>query len=269
MTESQPLATPDPHVRTPRRRQRLLDVLLIVSLSINVVGLAAVSYRTLRKGGVRYLLERLDLRDARPEVKPFQADWLAQMRKLPNTEGEIVFAGDSLVNGGPWAEFYSPIKNRGIGGETTAGLALRLDEVTESRPRKVFLLVGTNCLAADIPIGQIVRNYRKLLEQIQHDSPATRVYIIGVLPVNQGLPGGPVHDNASIRDLNGRLRQLATEFPRARFIDVSAVLADRDGNLRKELTPDGLHLNFDAYLLLGKALEPYVYEADQAQAATR
>ena len=268
MTEPQPLATPDPQLRAPRGR-RLLNALLIVSLSINFLGLAAVSYRAVRKGGLRYLLERLDLRDARPEVKRFQADWLAQMRKLPNTEGEIVFAGDSLINGGPWAEFYSPVKNRGIGGETTAGLALRLDEVTESRPRKIFLLVGTNCLAADIPIAQIVRNYRKLLEQIGRESPATMVYVIGVLPVNQAIAGGPVHDNASIRGLNGRLRQLVAEFPRARFIDVSSVLVDREGNLRKELTPDGLRLNFDAYLLLGKALEPYVSEADQAPAADR
>ena len=48
--------------------------------------------------------------------------------------GEVVFAGDSLVADGPWAEFYSEIHNRGIGGETTSGLLGRLDEITEGRP---------------------------------------------------------------------------------------------------------------------------------------
>ena len=54
------------------------------------------------------MLERLDLRDAVPQREPFQVDWQAMYRKLPNTEGEIIFAGDSLVASGPWAEFYPP-----------------------------------------------------------------------------------------------------------------------------------------------------------------
>jgi lysophospholipase L1-like esterase len=241
-------------------RPRLVLGLLIASVAVNVLGLAAVAARVSRRGGLSYVMERLDLRDAKPpKPEPFQVDWQARLRKLPNTDGEIVFAGDSLVAEGPWAELFSPIKNRGIGGETTTGLLARLDEVTESRPRKVFLLIGTNCLAAEIPVAQVVRNYRKILERIRADSPTTRIYALSLLPVNQGYSQGKViQDNPTIREANRLLRELVSEFPGAEFVDVHDALADADGNLRKDLTYDGLHLTLDAYLILGERLKDKV-----------
>jgi lysophospholipase L1-like esterase len=254
--------SPTPAVPPAKRRRGVL-ALLVVSLSINAICLGFATVRVMRKGGLRYLLERLDLRDApHPPSLPFQEDWLANARRLPNTPGEIVFAGDSLIGAGPWAELYSPIKNRGIGGDTTAGLLDRLDEITESHPRKIFLLIGTNCLAADIPAPQVVRNYRKILERIRQDSPRTKTYLIAVLPVNQHFAKGPVHDNATIRDLNAQLKQLASVMETVTYIDATPALSDAQGDLRKELSRDGLHLTLEGYLVLGKLLEPYVVVAD-------
>jgi lysophospholipase L1-like esterase len=243
-------------------RPRLVLGLLIASVTINVLGLAAVAARVAQRGGLPYVLARLDLSDAKPpEPAPFQIDWQAMLRKLPNTENEIIFAGDSLVAAGAWAELFSPIKNRGIGGETTSGLLARLDEVTESRPRKVFLLIGTNCLAAEIPVAQVVRNYRKILERIRADSPATRIYVLSILPVNQAFSQGKVmQNNPTIREANRLLRALVAEFPGAEFVDIYDAVADADGDLRKDLTPDGLHLTFDAYLILGERLKTKVDE---------
>ncbi len=246
----------------PRARSHVVTLLLIASLSLNALVTIAYVFRISRKGGLRYLLERLDLRDAKHPLQPFQEDWRARLRKLPNTEGEIVFAGDSIVASGLWSEFYSPIKNRGIGGETTAGLLERLDEITACRPRKIFLLIGTNCLGMDIPIAQVVRNYHEILERIRAESPKTRTYIISVLPVNQHVPDGPVQDNGTIRETNRRLRELAKEFGTVAYIDAFDVLTDAKGDLRSDLTPDGLHLSFDAYLILGKFLERYVLDDD-------
>jgi lysophospholipase L1-like esterase len=233
---------------------------LIVSLTLNVVGAVAFTARVVRKGGVRYLLELFELRDAEPTLLPFQIDWRARLRKLPNTESEIVFVGDSLIADGPWSELFCPIKNRGIGGETTSGLLDRLDEVTESQPHKIFLLIGTNCLAADVPVAQVVRNYRELLERVRRESPQTRVYVISVLPVNPRFAKGPVHVNATIRELNRQLRDLVGQFASVTFLDVFDALTDASGDLRKDLTTDGLHLNLDGYLVLGRLLEGYVVD---------
>jgi lysophospholipase L1-like esterase len=108
-------------------------------------------------------------------------------------------------------------------------------------------------------MAQVVRNYRKILESIRSNSPPTRTYLIGVLPVNRHFAGGPVHDNATIRDLNERLKELAGAFGNVQYIDATAALSDPHGDLRKELTWDGLHLSIDGYLVLGKLLEPYVH----------
>ena len=226
--------TPEPSRAGRSKQRRFFSVVLIVSLTLNVVGAAAFAARVMRKGGGRYLLEQLDLRDAEHTLLPFQVDWRARLRKLPNTEAEIVFAGDSLIAEGPWSELYCPIKNRGIGGETTSGLLDRLDEVTESQPRKIFLLVGTNCLAADIPVAQVVRNYRKILERVRRESPQTRVFVISVLPVNQRR-----HPWTSPRQCDDPRTELAgcgtspVSSKASRSSMCSTHLTDASGDLRK------------------------------------
>ena len=47
-----------------------------------------------------------------------------------------------------------------------------------------------------------------------------------MLPVNQRLPNGPVHDNATIRELNRQLRDLAGQFESVAFLDVFDALTD-------------------------------------------
>jgi lysophospholipase L1-like esterase len=257
-----PLASPAPDVLPAKRRQGIL-ILLVVSLSINALSIGFMASRFARKGGLRDLLVRLDVYDAIPQSPRFAQDRRPLLRKYPNSAGEIVFVGDSLIADGPWSELYSSIKNRGVGGDTTASLLDRLDEITESLPRKVFLLIGTNCLAGDLPIAQVVRNYRKILERIRNDSPRTKIYLIGVLPVNQNFAKGPAHDNGMIRDLNDRLKQLASEIRNVEYIDASVALSDQRGDLRRDLSVDGLHLSLDGYLVLGKLLEPYVVAAER------
>src|SRR5215469_5390904 len=68
----------------PAKRHRFLYGVLAVSLLLNATTATIYAMRVSRKGGMRYLLERLDLRDAEHETVPFQAEWRAQVRKLPN-----------------------------------------------------------------------------------------------------------------------------------------------------------------------------------------
>ena len=65
---------------------------------------------------------------------------------LPKPQNRIVFAGDSLTQGGEWAEFYCGALNRGIGGDTSEGMMKRIRTITALNPRAVFLMVGSNDL---------------------------------------------------------------------------------------------------------------------------
>jgi lysophospholipase L1-like esterase len=239
-------------------RRNLVNGLLAASALLNVATVGYLAYT----GGLRRALVRMNLVDVPPEREAFQEDLEAWFRKLPSRPGEVVFAGDSLIACGPWDDFYSAIHRRGIGGETTSALLKRLDEVIEDRPRKVVLLIGANDLAAAVPPSRIIDNYRTILERIRAGSPSTALAVIGVLPVNRTFPHGPIYTNTEVQEVNRRLKDLVAEFPGARFVDLTDLLADEVGNLRLGYTTDGLHLRIEGYLAIRERLEGPVLESE-------
>ena len=62
-----------------------------------------------------------------------------------------------------------------------------------------------------------------------------------------------------IRDINTRLESMAAR-KGITWINLYPLLADADGNLRADLTNDGLHLLGPAYLIWRDAVLPYVKE---------
>ena len=65
------------------------------------------------------------------------------------SKGQIVFIGDSITDLCPLDDYYSDLQlatyNRGIGGDTTAGVLKRLDvSALQINPSKVVLLIGAN-----------------------------------------------------------------------------------------------------------------------------
>jgi len=235
---------------TDSRRTRSLGILLASSIGLNAALLAYLA----RIGTFERALVMVDLVDRPGDRSEARARIVERFRKLPSGPADVVFAGDSLIHHGPWAEFYSDIRNRGIRGDTSAGLLARLDELIGGRPREVYLLIGTNDLAAKVPDAQIERNYRAILARIAAESPATRVVVLAVLPVNRGLPGPPNHGNDRVLALNRRIEAMTAEFPSYRYVDLGPSVADASGNLRADFTEDGLHLNVDGYLAIRDAL---------------
>ncbi len=182
---------------------------------------------------------------------PYYAQRLAFFRLMPDQKNEIVFLGNSLIEWGEWQELLArqPVVNRGISGDNTYGVLARLDEVVSSRPARIYLMVGTNDLLSRIPDNIIIRNYSRILSQIRVHSPKTRVYIHSLLPVNEPLLPDTykVLTNEKIRQLNQKLRQFA-EANSIPFVNVYEVFADDSGQLRKELSLDGLHITSSAYI---------------------
>lgn len=82
-------------------------------------------------------------------------------RSLPNTADEIIFLGNSITDGCNWSELLDEprAKNRGISGDRTEGILDRLDEVLDSKPIKVFLMIGINDLGAGKSVNFIKMKY--------------------------------------------------------------------------------------------------------------
>ncbi len=183
-------------------------------------------------------------------------------KTLPQTKGEIIFLGNSITDGGEWAQLFNDARmvNQGISGDITAGVLHRLDAVTDRKPAKVFLLIGTNDLARTINADSVLKNILLITDYIKQESPYTKLFVQSILPVNEvyGKFSGHTKNTIVIQQLNDHLRSNATTH-HYQYVDLYSAFADESGRLKKELTNDGLHLLGEGYLLWKHIIYPYVY----------
>ena len=181
---------------------------------------------------------------------------------LPDTEHEIIFLGNSITDNCEWAELFQDpnVKNRGIGGDDTDGILERLEEVTSSRPDKIFLMIGTNDLAYGKTVAHVLENYRKIIEQIRKDSPTTLLFIQSVLPVEDAIHY--TRPTASIMEINKRLVELAKEF-NLEYIDLFPLFATSENKLNLDYSLDGLHLNGKGYEVWKEMIEKLLKRKDE------
>ena len=95
----------------------------------------------------------------------------------------IVMLGNSLTEAGPWTDLTGclSIANRGIGGDTTAKLRDRLDEVVALQPRAIFLMIGVNDITLGVPGETTAGNLRAILDRL--GGTGAHVFMSYVLPV--------------------------------------------------------------------------------------
>ena len=182
----------------------------------------------------------------------------SQFRTLPNPEYEICFLGDSITDGCEWRELTGcdRVTNRGISGDTAWGIMARIDEVTEGKPAKIFLMIGTNDLAwGGKKVPEVHAKITEIIDTIKKQSPKTEIYLQSVFPVVDDMRNDEF-DNKDIDAINLLLKKLAAE-KNITWIDVASVLKDENGQLKRELTEDGLHLGGEAYYLWWSVIRKY------------
>lgn len=185
-------------------------------------------------------------------------------RLLPKEPGQIVFLGNSITDGAEWDELFpgsAPIINRGISGDMTAGILNRLDEVTDRKPSKIFLLIGTNDLAHGLSTDSVLFNIFLIAKLIHKNSPLTRLYIQSIFPVNAYYHKFASHTGnmTKIRSINQALSANAAKLNYT-YIDVFTELKGPDGLLDIHLTNDGLHQKGPGYMRWKHLIYPYVMD---------
>lgn len=223
---------------SPHRTRRWVLVALALSLVLNLVG------------GVLYLQRRAA---RKPRVDIYRIDRMDQLQRLATTtRADVVLVGDSLTDHGEWRELLAAIDvaNRGIAGDTIAGVTARIDTVLALHPKTVAVMIGINDLLAGTPPATCARRHAALLAALTRSNPAPRVIVQSILPVGKGVGVS----NDVIRSLNDQLRTLCSANG-CEFVDlVPAFLVD--GALNPALTTDGVHLNGRGYTLWAESLRP-------------
>ena len=174
---------------------------------------------------------------------------------LPTSKSDIIFLGNSITNGGEWAELLGNphAKNRGISGDTTQGVLDRLSTVTKGKPAKIFLLIGTNDFARG-------KNVEKIVERVKRESPATNLYVQSVFPVNPKFNkfSGHMNRQKKIPALNAKIKAVAARHG-VTYIDVyKSLVTPSTDVMNPEYTNDGLHLLGKGYLKWMEVLKPYL-----------
>ena len=110
---------------------------------------------------------------------------VANFRSYPDSKKDIIFLGNSITDYAEWNELLQlpEARNRGISGDITFGVLERLDEVTEGKPAKIFILIGINDIARNIPDSVILDNYKKIINPIENDT----VFMAGNLNGEYGI----------------------------------------------------------------------------------
>jgi lysophospholipase L1-like esterase len=183
-----------------------------------------------------------------------------QFRSYPNSSSDIIFLGNSITDFTDWNELLgtSNARNRGISGDITFGVLQRLDEVTEGKPAKVFILIGINDISRNVPDSVILDNYKKIISRIKAASPATKIYFHTLLPVNNEYTArNHFNKDEHILFVNNGLKELAAA-EKITLIDLYPHFLNTDKKLDKKYTMDGLHLNAAGYKVWAEILKPYL-----------
>ena len=175
----------------------------------------------------------------------------------------LVFLGDSITQGfGDDFQGAFPgakLANRGISGDTTRGMLLRLaDDCLALDPAGVVMLMGTNDLEEGAEPETIAGNVKAIISAIESKNPRTPIIVCQVFPsaADKQRPA------EKIKKLNALVAEQVKGDPRVRLVDTWTLFANGDGDAKAEEFPDLLHPNPKGYAKWVAAIRPVLETLD-------
>ena len=130
-------------------------------------------------------------------------------------------------------------------GYTSAKLA---DVLAQQQFGKIYLSVGINEIGTP-DASAYYEAVRILVEEIRQAQPDAIIYLQGIMHLSESLSRkSPYFTNRNIVERNIAVSTLANGRDII-YIDMNTAVCDESGNLRPELSNDGIHLKASAYVL--------------------
>ncbi len=197
-------------------------------------------------------------RDANAALKPAGPD-----------EDRVVFFGDSITEGWNLEEHFpgKPYLNRGIGGQTTPQMLIRLRQDTIAlRPRAAVIHAGTNDIGGNtgaMRLEDIAANLASMADIVK--AGGVRAVFSSLLPpAHKETPLSRFnllkHPPDAVLALNVWLKDYC-EASGLAFIDYFSAMSGPDGLVRPELSEDGLHPNPLGYRIMSPLAQAAIGQA--------
>ena len=205
--------------------------------------------------------------DGLPGAGPLRRyEWFQQLwrerrstwsRQVEEDQHALVFLGDSITQGwgGGLGAAFPGIKvaNRGISGDTTRGVLLRLGEdVLALDPAAVVLLIGTNDLEEGASPEMVAGNLKLILAGLEKHDRRMPIVLCQVFPSSATLK----RPADRIKAINALYRAAVKNDPQITYLETWPLFADPSGDARADEFPDLLHPNEVGYAKWAQALRP-------------
>lgn len=198
------------------------------------------------------------------------SDW--SEKKLVEVTAPVTFAalGDSITHGGAnfipasqlscqWETFCQyKIKNIGRSGDTTAQMIERFEnDVLPFQPKILIIMGGVNDIRIGLTADEVIKNL-KILRDNCLENDIVPVFCT-ITPMNEEIMtrrGIPFEKSWKVerQKINNWIMQ--DKFS----INILERLEDENGELRAEITPDGLHPDLRGKKFIGEAVEKSLAE---------
>ena len=175
----------------------------------------------------------------------------------------LVFLGDSITQG--WGDDLHgsfpgvKIANRGISGDTTRGVLIRLSgDVVALDPAGVVLLIGTNDLEENADPETAAGNLKLIVAELKRHNPKMPIILCQVFPsaAEKSRPA------ARIKRLNALYAAAVKGDAQVVLVETWPLFANPQGDAKAEEFPDLLHPNATGYAKWAAALRPILATLD-------
>src|SRR5688572_25069813 len=145
------------------------------------------------------------------------------------------------------------VANRGISGDATRGVLIRLkDDVLALNPAGVVLLIGTNDLEENAEPEVIAANLKLILAELKKHNPKMPVVLCQVFP-SSASKNRPAE---KIKKVNQLYAAAVKGDAQVTFIETYPLFANAQGDAKPEEFPDLLHPNEAGYAKWAAAIRP-------------
>lgn len=159
----------------------------------------------------------------------------------------IVMLGNSLTSRMDWNKLLNrhDVANRGIGSDITEGFVNRMNTVVGLKPQICFVEGGVNDLARNIPVDEIIKNLRFIINTLKSESIIPVLTTVTYVSRDYRKSG---FFNRKVKRLNKALLFLAKQ-SHVYVIDLNPSLTDGRYLKKEHAEADGIHLKPDSYLI--------------------
>lgn len=189
---------------------------------------------------------------------------LERLERYTYNKESIVFLGDSITSRYDLNKYFPNynVYNSGIAGNMTKDILDNMENrVFAYNPTKVFILIGTNDLVySGLDNDGIKNNIEEIINKIYEKNSNTKIYLESIYPVNNSINKEIVETrtNENIKDLNNKIEKICNN--KCTYINMYDNLTDKNGNMKRIYTLDGLHLNKIGYKVITNKLIKYLDE---------